>query len=305
MTGAVSGFAVIGLLIAVGFVLGRRATLGSGAQLVLARLAVTVTTPCLLFTTVTHADPSLLTAPAALVPMVTCLAAMIAFAVVALVRRWRGEVQVMGTIAVGFGNYGNLGIPVASYVLGNAALVAPLILAQLAVQAPVAMSVLELRGPNGGSVRQRVRAVVTNPVLVATVLALLVAATGVHVPFVVAEPVRILGQVAVPVVLLAFGISLVGSPLPGRHGDRGPLALIVLLSAVGRPALAWLLAGPVLGEPGPVAYAAVVLSALPAAQNVAVWAAHYDVAPRLARESVLITTILAPVVIIAATAFLR
>ncbi|TQS42948.1 AEC family transporter [Cryptosporangium phraense] len=295
MSGALSGFAAIGVLIAVGYVLGWRGTLGSSAQPVLARLAVSVATPCLLFTTVTHADPSLLTAPTAVVPLVTCLAAMAVFVVVAVVRRWRGEVRVMGTIASGFPNLGNLGIPVASYVLGNAALVAPLILVQLAVQSPVALSVLELRGAN------RVRSIVTNPVLVATVLALVVAATGVPVPFVVAEPVRILGGVAVPAVLLAFGMSLVGSSWPGRDGDRGPLALIVGVS-LARPVLAWLLT---LGQPESTVYAAVVLAALPAAQNVAVWAAHYGVAARLARETVLITTFLAPVVILVATALLR
>jgi predicted permease len=303
VSGALSGFAAIGVLIAIGYLLGRRGTLGPDARAVLARLSLTVATPCLLFTTVTSADPSMLTAPTSVVPLLTCLLAMVLAVVAGAVRRWRGEVRVMTTIAAGFPNLGNLGIPVASYVLGDAALVAPLILFQLAVQSPIAMTTLELRG--AGETRGAVRRALANPVLIATVLALAVVFTGLRVPWVVAEPVRILAQMAVPAVLLSFGLSLVGSPLPGRGGDRAALGFVVVSSALVRPVAAWVLAGPVLGAPAATVYAAVVLSALPVAQNVAVWAGHYGAAPRLARESVLLTTVIAPVVIVLATALLR
>ncbi|MFG1925476.1 AEC family transporter [Cryptosporangium sp. NPDC048952] len=177
-----------------------------------------------------------------------------------------------------------------------------MILFQPAVQSPIAMTTLEMRGAGDG--RGSLRRALANPVLIATALALVVAFTGLRVPWVVAEPVRILAQVAVPAVLLSFGISLVGSPLPGRGGDRTALGFVVVSSVLVRPVAAWILAGPVLGAPAATVYAAVVLSSLPVAQNVAVWAAHYETAPRLARETVLLTTVLSPLVIVVVTALL-
>ncbi len=48
-----------------------------------------------------------------------------------------------------------------------------------------------------------------------------VSAAGVEIPGPVWDPVRLIGNMAVPAVLLAFGISLRGSTLPLRGGDRG------------------------------------------------------------------------------------
>lgn len=50
---------------------------------------------------------------------------------------------VIGTLCSMYVNAGNLGLPIATYVLGDAALVAPVLLLQLLLLQPVAMAVLD------------------------------------------------------------------------------------------------------------------------------------------------------------------
>src|SRR5690348_12304931 len=49
----------------------------------------------------------------------------------------------IGALSASYVNAGNLGIPIASYVLGNAALVAPTLLLQLLFLQPLALAFLD------------------------------------------------------------------------------------------------------------------------------------------------------------------
>ena len=49
----------------------------------------------------------------------------------------------IGTLCSAYVNAGNLGLPIAAYVLGDAALIAPMLLMQLLVLQPVALAVLD------------------------------------------------------------------------------------------------------------------------------------------------------------------
>ncbi|WP_445023697.1 AEC family transporter, partial [[Kitasatospora] papulosa] len=60
MQGVLTGFAVIAVVIGVGYVLGRRGHLGEDGRTVLTRLAFNVATPALLFTTLARADLSVI-----------------------------------------------------------------------------------------------------------------------------------------------------------------------------------------------------------------------------------------------------
>lgn len=116
------------------------------------------------------------------------------------------------------------------------------------------------------------------------------------------DPLTLIGNMSVPAVLLAFGISLCGSTLPGRGADRHPVLLSVALKAVGQPAVAWALAAGVFGLHGAPLLDVVVTSALPAAQNLFTYASRYRVGETLARESILLSTILSvPALVVIAT----
>jgi predicted permease len=131
-----------------------------------------------------------------------------------------------------------------------------------------------------------------------------VAACGWKVPGPVLSPIALLGNMSVPAVLLAFGISLRGSALPGRGEDRWPVLLSAALKSFAQPLVAWAIAAGLFRLGGAALFDVVVTSALPAAQNLFTYASRYETGMRLARESILLSTILAVPVLTAVAAFL-
>jgi malonate transporter len=81
--------------------------------------------------------------------------------------------------------------------------------------------------------------------------------------------------------------------LPARGPERGQVLLAVGLKTVGQPVAAWAVGAGVFGLTGPALLTVVVTSALPAAQNLFTYASRYDTGVRLAREAVLLSTVLA------------
>ncbi|WP_171114211.1 MULTISPECIES: AEC family transporter [Streptomyces] len=302
MQGVLSGFAVIAIVIGVGYAIGVRGYLGGQGREVLTKLAFHVASPALLFTTLAGADLSVIFSSRLLVTALSTAAAAGVFVAVGVVRRWGVGRTTIGALCSSYVNSGNLGIPIAVYVLGDASLVAPVLLFQLVGVTPIALTILDLAG--GGEKRplwQRLLTPLRNPVALGSLAGVAVSATGVHVPGPVMDPLTLIGNMSVPAVLLAFGISLRGSTLPLRGGERGPVLLAVGLKAVAQPLLAWMLAASVFGLRGAALLDVVVTSALPAAQNLFTYASRYRVGEVLAREAILLSTVLSvPVLVVVA-----
>ncbi len=175
----------------------------------------------------------------------------------------RGDTTI-GALCSSYVNSGNLGIPIAVYVLGDASLVAPVLLFQVVMVTPIALTVLDLSGRGEkGPWWRRLLAPLRNPIALGSLSGVLVSATGVRVPGPVMDPVTLIGNMSVPAVLLAFGISLRGSALPGRGRERHPVFLAVALKAFGQPVVAWALATTVFGLRGAPLLDVTVTSALP------------------------------------------
>ncbi|MFE2358661.1 AEC family transporter [Streptomyces parvulus] len=303
MQGVLTGFAVIAVVIAVGYVLGLRGHLGPQGREVLTRLAFHVASPALLFTTLATADLSVVFSSRLLVTALSTVAVAGAFVAVGVVRRWGVGRTTIGALCSGYVNSGNLGIPIAVYVLGDASLVAPVLLFQLVLVTPVAVTILDLSGGGGeGPLWRRLLTPLRNPIALGSLAGVAVAATGLRVPAPVMDPLTLIGNMSVPAVLLAFGISLCGSTMPMRGADREPVLLAVALKAFGQPAAAWALASGVFGLRGAQLLDVVVTSALPAAQNLYTYASTYEVGERLARDAILVSTVVSvPVLVGVAT----
>jgi len=115
------------------------------------------------------------------------------------------------------------------------------------------------------------------------------------------EPFRIVGAAAVPVVLIAFGMSLHGRKLLAPGSGRRDILLASAIKLAVMPLIAWLFGRFVFGLDHDQLFAAVVLAGLPTAQNIFVYAQRYDRGVTLARDTVLITTIgSVPVLVLAA-----
>ncbi|MGW0289662.1 AEC family transporter [Streptomyces tuirus] len=302
MQGVLSGFAVIAVVIGVGYLIGRRGYLGDGGREVLTKLAFHVASPALLFTTLAQADLSVIFSDRLLVTAMSTAAAAGVFVAVGAARGWGVGRTTIGALCSSYVNSGNLGIPIAVYVLGDASLVAPVLLFQLVGVTPVALTVLDLA--SGGEKRplwQRLLTPLRNPIALGSLAGVAVSASGLTVPGPLLDPVTLIGNMSVPAVLLAFGISLRGSTLPLRGAERAPVLLAVVLKSVFQPLVAWALAAGVFGLRGALLLDVVVTSALPAAQNLFTYASSYRVGEVLAREAILLSTVLAvPVLVVVA-----
>ncbi|OLT48947.1 hypothetical protein BJF85_10795 [Saccharomonospora sp. CUA-673] len=308
MNGVVEGFLVIGFVVAVGYGLGRTGALGPSAMQVLSRTAFFVGSPALLFGTLARTDVSAVFSAALLVTAVTSTVVCLLYLPIGLARRRpAGEVTV-GSMASGYVNAGNLGIPIATYVLGGAAEVAPVLLFQLAVLTPVFTSVLDVQSERAGGGKpnwlRAFSAPVRNPLALASAAGIVCSATGFLPPTAVMDPVDLIGNLAVPAMLLAFGISLHASTLPGKDRDLRPsLITVVGLKTFVHPLLAWGLAM-AIGADEHALLAAVVCAALPTAQNVFGYAVRFDQGVQLARDAGLASTVLALPVLVGIVALL-
>jgi predicted permease len=92
--------------------------------------------------------------------------------------------------------------------------------------------------------------------------------------------------------------------MPLRGVERRPVLLAVALKTVGQPAVAWALASGVFGLRGAQLLDVVVTSALPAAQNLYTYASTYGVGERLARDAILVSTVVSVPVLVGVAAVL-
>lgn len=303
MLAVLQGLATIGIVVGVGYLLARTSLLPESTPVVLSRLVFFVATPALLLETLAGASISaVLSAGLA----VTALTTTVAWGLYLLIARvwWKRDVGsvAIGSLASSYVNAGNLGIPLAVYVFGDAALVAPVMLYQLVVLAPIAFVVLDVvESGRRPSWRRVLAQPVRNPVIVGSVIGISLAATGTRIPEVINAPLVLISNLAVPGALIAFGISLLGAPIPGRGGRAADLSLAAGLKLIVMPVVAYALGRWAFGMSGVPLLAATMCAALPTAQNVFVYAVRYKTAVPLARDAVATSTLLCiPVLVIIA-----
>jgi predicted permease len=287
-----TGFAVIGLAVFVGWTAARTGVLGPEARPVLARLNFSVLAPFLLFSVLAKADVGALFSVLLPVSAIAAVAMMLVFGGVAMLL-WRRSLEntVIGSLASGYVNGNNFGIPIAIFMLGDAAYSVPVVLLQLLLFAPVALAILGARVRGHTSVAAIVRTTFTNPIIIGSLAGVLVAVSGIELPPIVMEPIDLIGHAAVPLMLIAYGLSLHGQRLFAPGSGRREVVLATVLKLVAMPVTAWAIGAFVFGLDGLELYAVTVLAALPTAQNVFVYAQRYETAEVVARDTVFLTTI--------------
>lgn len=294
MQGVVEGFATIGVVIGLGVLLAQLGVLDLAAQRMLSRLSFFVASPALMVTVLGRADVTSVLSRS----LVATASAVLVCAVLYLLAArlvWRKPVAdtVIGTLSAVYVNAGNLGLPIAAYVLGDAALVAPTLLMQLLVLQPLALAVLDHAvSGRGFSVARALTRPLTNPLTVGSLVGLALAITGVELPRAIEDPLVLVGGMAVPSMLLAYGISLRLGPRPGHGTSAVEIGYITVLKLVVQPLTAYVAGRFVLDLDAKALFAVTVLAALPTAQNIFVHATRYRRAEVLARDSIFVTTVL-------------
>ncbi len=296
MLGVLEGFSVVWLIILVGWFVGRKNVLGENAPIVLSRLSFFVASPALLLETLSKAElRSVLAEPLLVAAVSAVITGGVFFVLVKFVLNRSLSEAVLSAMSSSTANAANLGIPIAAYVLGDAALIAPVLVFQLAFYTPMYLMLLDSltsgHRPTPGRILLQI---ITNPMILGTVVGLVLAATRWQLPALLAEPLHLVAGAAIPSILIAFGMSLSASkPLSAVEGRRSDILLATGFKLVIHPLVAFLLGHFVFGLGGAVLFAVVVAAALPTAQNVYVSAQRYQVGVTVAKDTVLATTVLA------------
>ncbi|HEY7607813.1 MAG TPA: AEC family transporter [Alphaproteobacteria bacterium] len=195
--------------------------------------------------------------------------------------------------AVALGNSGNLGLPLCLFAFGPTGLA--LGIAVFAVSSMVTMTIGQMI--SAGKLSPSV--LFKTPVVYAVAIALVLMATGTRPPKWIASALETLGLMAIPIMLLALGVSLARLS-PGKIRVSGFVALLrIALGFAG----GWLVAT-LLGLEGAARGVLIIQSAMPAAVFNYLWAQHYGRDAAAVAGVVVISTALAfvllPLVLLAA-----
>ena len=187
--------------------------------------------------------------------------------------------RIMAAVQV---NTAYFAVPVFITLFGNAAPIFPVLLFQVCVLSLIIITIMELGRPDpsgsGPTTRlgRAVGASLITPVVLACNAGILLNLLSVHVPKVVLESFSFVGDSASPVALFALGLHLGGTGLALRGTTREE-AGIIAFKCVLFPLLAWLVCSRLFGVEGDWLTYLVLLAAMPAPQNLFIFAQRYDI----------------------------
>ena len=203
-------------------------------------------------------------------------------------------------LVVMFSNSGNYALPVVLFAFGRDALAYASVyfvasaMVTYAVGVPVAAS-------GRGNVGQALKGIVRVPALYAVAAAGLLLATGTAVPLAIMRPIALLGDAAIPIMLLILGMQLERAAMPNRPGVVGlAVALSLLIGPLVGVTLTML-----LGLTGVARQVAIVGASMPAAVITTVFALEFDLDASFATSAVFLSTILSPVTLVLLIAYLK
>ncbi|WP_341890197.1 AEC family transporter [Variovorax sp. YR752] len=287
------------LLIAAGYLAGRRRWIGGNAVKDLSNLIFLLLAPALLFramSTVHVQELSLKPVAAYFIASGLLFAGTLAWrgfnrtgAVLALANTYSNTVMI-GIALIGLA-YGEAGMVVLLTLISLHSLVlmtSATVVLELAVAREHAMSGAERRSM-ARTVLGALRNAIIHPVPLPIIAGLLFAQTGLVMPEVIDKPIQLLGQAFGPVALVMVGITLALTPT-GRHW-RGALVQALVKNLV-HPLLVALI-GWLLGVRGIPLTVMVVAAALPIGANVFLFSQRYRSAEDLVTASVAVSTVLA------------
>ncbi len=286
-------FAVIGLLIGVGYFAARFGLIAVNQGPTLNRIAFYIFSPALLFSVLAKTSVENLFSPVILVVLISSLATALVFVVLSRIffRRNLSD-STIGAAASIYLNSNNIGLPISLFVIGDLTYYAPLLMMQIILFLPVLLAILEVAKGKVTSVKKILLSTLLNPLIIASVLGFLVSLNHVVLPEVVIQPLATMGGAAVPLLLFAYGVSLRGQKVFHVDGDRPVSLTATVLKALVMPGIAFVVGAWMFHLPPHQLFAAVILTSLPTAQNMYTYASVYKSEVFAVRDVVFTTTIM-------------
>ncbi len=214
---------------------------------------------------------------------------------VAKIFRLPPEYAPVFAMATVYANVGNYGIP-----LVKLAFPPPFILHQSVITSMMTMLIVSvgawMLAPATGErgVLGRLKVAFETPVVPAVIVGLVLRALELRLPPLVGLPLELIGSTFPPLALLALGAQLADT----GKGELAPLpmSLVLILKLLLAPALTWGLAI-LLAMPEDLTELYVVAAATPVGVLLALFCAEYGRQPRFVSGSVLLSTLLSPLVV--------
>jgi len=274
------------LTVGLGFALECRRPLDVRA---LASIAIYILLPSLIFSSLLTTELTLEEAlPLVAVALLVTATLWVLGALASRARRWPRDDESVFLLTTLFMNAGNMGMPLALYAFGERGLDLA-VLWVLVINSLMNTVAVYYASRHRGGRRQAVRTVLGLPTVYAAAAALLMRAAGLGLPEFLLDPLRLLGRATIPVAQLLLGIQLakarsrVSLHLPGV---LLPNAVRLLLA----PALAALYVS-LLGLGGLSAKIAILMSAMPTAVNILIYATEFGLQPRRVATAVFTSTL--------------
>ncbi|MFP1624315.1 AEC family transporter [Streptomyces sp. 5K101] len=296
---ALQKLAPVVLAFGCGVVLARRKVVPAENSKVFADYAFLFAVPCFLFGNIYRSDLGALfdwraiTGYAAAAGVAVVLTG--ALARMSGVRDPRGvALRIMAAVQV---NTAYFAVPVFIMLFGNAAPIFPVLLFQVCVLSLVIVSIMELGRPNrtGGPGRRLGAAVVASlvtPVVIACNASIVLNLLPVRLPGLVLDSFAFVGDSASPVALFALGLHLGGTGLQVR-GTTVEEMWLIAFKCVAFPLLAFVVCRYVFGVGGDWLNYLVLIAAMPAPQNLFIFAQRYDVSVDMSAALVVKSSVVA------------
>lgn len=254
----------------------------------LSQVTLYLFSPCLIFTSLVDqqvpAGTSIRLVAATLGSTITIVAA--ASAVSAVLRHDR-PMRSAFLLATSFPNSGNMALPILLLAFGQDGLNVGIIV--FLTQAILGNSFgifVAARSQSGGI--ESLRQVFRLPTVYAIAAALLVKAFGIDLPTTIREPIALLAQAAIPVMLVVLGFQLEGGV---AFTERKSLVAAVILRLLVAAPLAFA-AAMLVGLNGVGRQTVVIISAMPVAVFTTILATQFDARPKFVTTAVIVTTFL-------------
>jgi predicted permease len=283
----------------VGFVFGRinRPDIKS-----VSRLAFHVFSPCLIFTSLTNIEisGSEFGSLALFTLTVSAIMGVLSFL---CGRLFRADRQMIASLVVAsmFVNSGNYGLAANKFAFGEAALGRAVVCFVFGTIILYSAGVL-ISSMGRLSAWHALRNLLSVPALYSLLAAFAVRQYNWQLPVFLVRTVTLLGDVAIPLMLVILGMQVAKQPILSRTRIM-PIGVAVLLQLVAAPLIGLVLA-PWIGLSGIARQAAILQAAMPAAIAATVLTVEYDLDAPLVNGTVMLTTILSPLTLTPLIAYL-
>lgn len=249
-------------------------------------ISLYIFSPALVLSALVKQDISLSLTGDILLFMVLYTAGMALFAFVAARAMSFGPEQKRAlSLTTVFMNVGNFGLPLAWFAFGEAGLNIS-IMTFVLFNIPLGSLAIIIAQGKGTALKSALGNMAKIPIFHAVLLALAIKGFGIELPLVLLRPVELLGQAAIPVMLVLLGMQLAKTKL---QGSLAFLSLSTVLRLLVAPALGWALTT-ALGMEGLVQAVVILQTSTPSAVLPLLYSLRFGTRPDLVAGAILVTT---------------